>query len=152
VLILVQRKPHGDEIRALLTTMGLKGRYIQGSTSQEERERALADLESGELDYLIGTTIVDVGVDVPSIGMLINAGGGKAEVALRQRVGRVLRAKKLGPNVAFVVDFMDELNSHLRDHARQRRAIIEGTPGFAENILPPKKDFPWHLFSVRKAA
>jgi superfamily II DNA or RNA helicase len=152
VLILVQRKPHGDQIKELLTAHGLTSRYVQGSSDQETRERALHDLGAGKINVLIGTTILDVGVDVPSIGMIILAGGGKAEVALRQRIGRGLRAKKTGPNVAFIVDFMDELNSHLRDHARQRRQIVEATPGFAENILAPRKDFPWQLFSARKAA
>jgi superfamily II DNA or RNA helicase len=151
-LILVQRKNHGEEIGDLLTARGIRWRSIQGSTSQDERDRALADLAAGVIDVLIGTTILDVGVDVPSIGMVINGGGGKAEVALRQRIGRGLRAKKFGPNVAFFVDFVDELNSHLRDHARQRRAIVEMTPGFAEGILPKGADFPWHLFPEKIAA
>jgi superfamily II DNA or RNA helicase len=152
VLILVQRKKHGPFLLDLLRDAGLKAKQIQGENDQDERERALGQLERGALDVLIGTTIVDVGVDVPSIGMVILAGGGKAEVAHRQRIGRGLRAKKTGPNVAFIVDFTDELNSHLRDHARQRRNIIEQTPGFAEGILKPGQDFPWHLFQKKKAA
>ncbi|MBH8434009.1 hypothetical protein I8Q59_09430, partial [Acinetobacter baumannii] len=43
--------------------------------------------------------LLDGGVDVPAVGLIILAGGGKAEVALRQRIGRGLRAKKFGPNV-----------------------------------------------------
>ncbi len=149
VLVLVQRKAHGALIRELLDVHGLTSKSIQGSTSQADRDRALADLAEGRIDVLIGSNILDVGVDVPSIGMLINAGGGKAEVGTRQRIGRVLRAKKVGPNIAFVVDFTDELNGHLRDHARARRGIVEGTPGFVEGIV---KDFPWQLLANRKAA
>jgi superfamily II DNA or RNA helicase len=152
VLPLVQRKEHGLILCKLLREAGLAAQFIQGENNQGERTRALNAIGSGRLDVLIGTTILDVGVDVPSIGMVILAGGGKAEVALRQRVGRGMRAKKIGPNVIFVLDFADELNSHLRGHARERRAIIEATPGFAENILPPGADFPWELFSERKAA
>lgn len=152
VLILVQRKAHGALIRERLTVHGLTSRSIQGSTSQEDRDRALADLASGKIDVLIGSNILDVGVDVPSIGMVILAGGGKGEVQLRQRIGRGLRAKKFGPNIAFFVDFTDNLNGHLRDHARTRRGIIEATPGFVEGILPPRKDFPWALLEKKKAA
>lgn len=152
VLILVTAKKHGPILLDLLRAKGLRAKQIQGENDQNERERALAQLEAGELDVLIGTTIIDVGVDVPSIGMVILAGGGKAEVALRQRIGRGLRAKKTGPNVAFVIDYSDQMNSTLRDHARQRRNIVEQTPGFAENILKPGQDFPWHLFSERKVA
>ena len=60
---------------------------------------------------------------------------------LRQRVGRGLRAKKSGPNVAFIVDFEDIYNDHLKVHFQQRHAIIAGTPGFAENIIPTGTEF-----------
>jgi hypothetical protein len=45
------------------------------------------------------------------------------------------------PNFAFIVDFDDGNNKHLIKHAKQRRAIVEQTPGFAEGILPRGKDF-----------
>lgn len=101
---------------------------------------------------LIGSTILDVGVDVPAVGMVILAGGGKAEVALRQRIGRGLREKKNGlPNIALVVDFEDLGNNHLRDHARQRKAIIEATPGFREGILRPGEDFDYAVLGLMRA-
>lgn len=93
------------------------------------------------MQCLIGSTILDVGVDVPSVGLVVLAGGGKAEVAHRQRIGRGLRAKKKGPNVALVVDFDDSINSHLKEHAVTRENILRTTPGFAERILPPGVDF-----------
>lgn len=151
VMILVQRKAHGKVLLDKLHAVGVVSEFILGESSQENRESALARLGAGKLQVLIGTTILDVGVDVPAVGMVILAGGGKAEVALRQRIGRGLRSKKSGPNVAFIIDFVDEGNQHLRDHARQRRAIIESTPGFVENILEPGKDFPWKLFEEKAA-
>jgi superfamily II DNA or RNA helicase len=155
VLILVTMKAHGVELKKLLTAGGLRVEYIQGEDDQTGRKAALNRLKTGKTQVLIGTTIVDVGVDVPAIGMVILAGGGKAEVAHRQRIGRGLRAKKAPlPNVAFIVDFDDGINQHLRDHARQRRAIVEATPGFVEGILGDKEDFPWELFEkvARKVA
>lgn len=145
-MILVQRKSHGVAIREALVERGLRAVFIQGENNEKERRKALAALEAGEIDALIGTNILDVGVDVPAVGTIVLLGGGKEQVALRQRVGRGLRAKKKGPNVAFILDFMDFGNDHLRDHYRQRRAIIEATPGFAENILPDNTDFDWEMF------
>jgi superfamily II DNA or RNA helicase len=152
VLILTQRKQHGALLHDRMKAEGLRVQFIQGENDQTERKRALQSLEKGRIDVLIGSTIVDVGVDVPAIGLVVLAGGGKAEVALRQRIGRGLRAKKTGANVAFILDFTDELNMTLRDHARERRGIVEATPGFAEQILPPGVDFPWELFSLKRAA
>lgn len=141
VLVLIKRQKHGKILATMLASQGIRAVFIYGESNKKKRDQALADLKAGRIDVLIGSTILDVGVDVPAIGMLILAGGGKAEVATRQRIGRGLRAKAEGPNVCLVVDFDDGHNKHLIKHARQRRAIVEETAGFAENILSTKDDF-----------
>lgn len=141
-MILVQHKAHGALLKDMLTHIGIKCLFMYGEHSQDERKLALSNLKTGKIDALIGSTILDVGVDVPAVGMIILAGGGKAEVALRQRIGRGLRAKESGvKNVAYIVDFCDEFNNHLRTHSKTRRAIIESTNGFAQGILPIGTDF-----------
>lgn len=142
-MVLVQRKAHGDALRKAMTAAGLRVEFIHGVHDQERRQRSLDKLKAAEIDVLIGSTILDVGVDVPAVGLIVLAGGGKAEVALRQRIGRGLRAKKDGPNICMVLDFEDGGNKYLKDHAKQRRGIVESTPGFSENILPDGTDFPY---------
>lgn len=135
-MMLVQHKAHGNVLCDMLKRAGLRVEFIYGEDNQKARTRALKALGSGELDVLIGSTILDVGVDVPSVGVIVLAGGGKAEVATRQRIGRGLREKKNGmPNVAFIVDAADDHNTHLKGHYLQRRQIVESTPGFAENVV-----------------
>lgn len=134
-LMLVQHKAHGHVLVAMLTRAGLRVEFIDGDSSQPERQAALNALAGGGLDVLVGSTILDVGVDVPALGMVVLAGGGKAEVAMRQRIGRGLREKKKGPNVALVVDVYDEHNNHLRGHSAERQEVIKSTPGFAENVV-----------------
>jgi superfamily II DNA or RNA helicase len=146
-MILVGRKDHGKKLEDMLKAAGVRCRFIFGEHEQDERKAALEALGRGDIDALIGSTILDVGVDVPAVGLIVLAGGGKAEVATRQRVGRGLRAKKFGPNVAFVVDFIEAANTTLRDHQNERLAIVRGTPGFAENIVA---DFDYSIF--KKAA
>lgn len=143
VMALVQHTAHGDLLKHMLTLAGLRVRFISGECDHATRKAALQELADKKIDVLIGTTILDVGVDVPATGMIILTGAGKAEVALRQRIGRGLRAKKSGPNVAFIVDFEDIFNDHLKVHYQQRHAIVSGTPGFAENIIPPGTDFDY---------
>lgn len=150
VMVLVQRKEHGKRLLEMLEAAGLRSNFIFGENDQATRKRALGALKDGKTQVLIGSTILDVGVDVPAVGMIILAGGGKAEVALRQRIGRGLRAKKSGPNVAFIVDFSDQWNEHLAKHAYQRLEIIKGTPGFAENVLAPGSNFDFDSFGLAK--
>lgn len=134
-MVLVVRSQHGETIKALMEQAGLRVAFIFGSHKQEVRKKALQQLKDGELDCLIGSTILDVGVDVPSVGLIAIAGGGKAEVGMRQRIGRGLRAKKHGPNVCLVVDFRDEHNKILRRHAKEREQIVRETKGFGENVV-----------------
>lgn len=153
VMVLVQQKAHGAMLEEQLRKLGVRAKFIFGENDQTERKEALSQLATGAIHVLIGSTILDVGVDVPAVGMVILAGGGKAEVALRQRIGRGLRAKKRGPNIALIVDFFDEHNRYLKDHALQRLQIIKGTEGFAENILPDGRDFDFEALGLaRKAA
>jgi superfamily II DNA or RNA helicase len=142
-LILINRRKHGEILLGALRDAGVKTAFIFGEHQNDERQRALRALASGELQALIGSTILDVGVDVPAVGLVVLAGGGKAEVAHRQRIGRGLRAKKTGPNLCHVLDFADAGNRTLQEHALTRRAILLQTPGFAENILPEGGDFDY---------
>ena len=79
--------------------------------------------------------------------MVILAGAGRAEVALRQRIGRGLRAKKKGPNVCFIVDIDDDFTNHPISHAAQRRAFVLNTPEFNEGVAD---EFPYRLFEEEK--
>ena len=106
----------------------------------------------GEIDGVIGTTILDVGVDVPAIGLVQLAGGGKAEVALRQRIGRGLRAKKGMTNIAFIADYSCNANYTLREHSKQREMIVRTTPGFVEGVLDDEEEFPWWKFEKKIVA
>lgn len=143
VMCLVQQKDHGKILDQMMKKAGLRSNFIFGEDKAEERQKRLTQLKNHEIDVLIGSTILDVGVDVPAVGMVILAGAGKAQVANRQRIGRGLRAKKNGPNVCFVVDFDDPFNEHLYVHALARKRIILMTPGFNEGFVD---EFPYELF------
>lgn len=148
VMILVQQTAHGRLLKKQLNEAGVITDFISGECDQKKRQAALDKLKDGKLNCLIGSTILDVGVDVPAVGMVILAGGGKAEVALRQRIGRGLRAKKNMPNVCFIIDFTDRHNAHLFKHSSMRRSIVAETPGFAENVLA--KPFKFEDYDLKR--
>ncbi len=140
VMLLIIRKRHGVRLRNMLNDAGIRCAFIQGEDSQATRLGAIQALKDRKIDVLIGSNILDVGVDVPAVGAVGICGGYKAEVSLRQRIGRGAREKKFGPNIFFVFDFTDSINNHLRDHARERRMIVDTTPGFAEGVV---SEFPF---------
>ncbi|HHT4259142.1 TPA: DEAD/DEAH box helicase [Klebsiella variicola] len=134
-MTLVRHERHGLILKEMMEEKGIIASFINGKSSAATRTHMLKELASGRIDVLIGSTILDVGVDVPSVGSVIIAGGGKAEVELRQRVGRGLRKKKGRDNVCFIADFIDTSNKYLISHSYERKHIIESTPGFSEGLL-----------------
>ncbi|MFV8944309.1 DEAD/DEAH box helicase [Moellerella wisconsensis] len=147
-MLLVRLKRHGQILKEMLTDLGIRTEFIFGESKQKERLQQLNKLRNREIDVLIGSTILDVGVDVPGVGGVILAGGGKAEVELRQRVGRGLRKKKDQANICFVIDFLDYSNNHLLKHSFERRVIIKETDGFHQGILPEGSELPFNLLNA----
>ena len=121
VLILVNIIEHGDNIVELLNDMGIPNAFIHGELPLDYREQQLDNMREGKLKVLIATTIADEGVDISGIDMLILGAGGKSLRQTLQRVGRALRKKKTGENVATIIDFVDYTNKHLLNHSKERR-------------------------------
>lgn len=119
VLILVEEIGHGNLVDdALWNDTGgvfIPHQFIHGTEDSGTRRKALADFASGNLPVLIASTILDEGVDVPTIDALILAGSRKSRIRTMQRLGRGLRGKKL-----IVVEFANYTNKYLAEHSLQR--------------------------------
>ena len=70
----------------------LKVGLVHGRIKPAERDAEMARFRDGELDVLVGTTVIEVGVDVPEATMMIIEGADRFGLAqlhqLRGRVGR----------------------------------------------------------------
>jgi ATP-dependent DNA helicase RecG len=70
----------------------LKVGMVHGRMKPAERDAEMARFRDGDLDVLVGTTVVEVGVDVPAATMMIIEGADRFGLAqlhqLRGRVGR----------------------------------------------------------------
>lgn len=121
-VILVKRIDHGKDLDKRLWTFHQKSflphQFICGKEPSNVRRKAIKDFSEGELRSLIATSILDQGVDMPSINVLILAGGGESSIKTLQRVGRGIRKGETGKLI--VVDFADFQNRHLLKHSLQR--------------------------------
>jgi ATP-dependent DNA helicase RecG len=65
---------------------------VHGRMKPAERDAAMAAFRDGQLDVLVGTTVVEVGVDVPEASLMVVEGADRFGLAqlhqLRGRVGR----------------------------------------------------------------
>lgn len=118
-LILCEQIEHGKAIdQALWTATGdvfIPHLFIHGEEATEVRANALKDFGERKLPVLVASTILDEGVDVPTIDALILAGSRKSRIKTMQRLGRGLRGSKL-----IAVEFANFTNDYLLKHSLER--------------------------------
>ena len=90
-----------------------------------ERDAEMTRFRDGELDVLVGTTVVEVGVDVPAATMMVIEGADRFGLAqLHQLRGRVGRGGSIESFCVLVSDSTDEV-------AQARlKAVAETHDGF----------------------
>lgn len=137
-LILVSQIKHGIELAksiskyndkkvAMLTGGRKVSIYLNGMVIDEyidKEDKIKEEFQDGLIDALIGTSVYDEGVDVPSLASVILAGGGKSKLKLLQRIGRGLRPKK-DDNTTIIVDFQDKFNVITRKQFRERKVLFD---------------------------
>jgi len=151
VLIFVNRIEHGRNLLRLLADCKndlsnvwfLSGGNTahtcdhRGMTrSQWDYNTILSELRGEERFIIIGSSVMDEGVDFPFIDALILAGAGRKWRRHIQRYGRGLRPKK--DNRLFLVDFVDHHHFWLKAQSQARKEVCESEGYFEveyENLL-----------------
>jgi ATP-dependent DNA helicase RecG len=87
---LVAAKAEWERLTALLPSLRIG--LVHGQMKAVDRDREVGRLRDGELDVLVGTTVLEVGVDVPRATMMVVQAADRFGLAqlhqLRGRVGR----------------------------------------------------------------
>ena len=118
-LVLVKQVKHGKLLQDLIPG----SRFLSGKDPGVERIEVYEQMRSGELKTIIATTIADMGLDLPILGALVLAGGGKSSTRHLQRIGRIARPFP-GKESALVIDFDDShVHKWFSDHYKRRRQI-----------------------------
>jgi superfamily II DNA or RNA helicase len=121
-LILVNKIQHGEILERIGNRLKIRIKFIQGRDSGDVRELLREALNSKSVDCVIATTIWKEGVNIPSLDCIINAGGGKSEIATLQSIGRGLRTTKDKTEV-LLIDIFDRSHHFLINHFGERLCI-----------------------------
>tara|TARA_R100000008_G_scaffold32013_2_gene17876 strand:- start:1487 stop:2842 length:1356 start_codon:yes stop_codon:yes gene_type:complete len=113
-LIIVKDLKHAELLHSLIPNSF----KLEGKDDLSVRKKTIDDFKKGDVSVLIGTTIMQTGIDIPEITHLINARGLKSEIATLQALGRALRIHK-SKNQVFIYDFFDRA-PYLEKHAKER--------------------------------
>jgi ATP-dependent DNA helicase RecG len=125
---------------------GVKVGLAHGRMRPEEKEQTMAAFSAGELDLLVATTVIEVGVDVPNASLMVIENAERLGLAqLHQLRGRVGRGAQQSDCVLMY-------QPPLGDMAKARLAILrESQDGFeiAEKDLELRG--PGELLGTRQA-
>lgn len=135
-LVLFNSLAHGKILYDLISDE-IPCAMLDGSDTQEERDKVKKDLLAGRLSCVLASKIFDIGVDIPSLSGLVVACGGKSTVKAIQRIGRVIR-RYPGKKFAGIVDFDDNCK-FLDKHSKIRYKIYKSEDGFEVHWTPKKK-------------
>ena len=119
ILILTKSLDHGRTLDN--SFKGLQCEFLEGAKSVGERYESISRFRNhGEGSILIGTRILQTGINIEEITHLINARGMRSEIATIQALGRALRVSDNKDEV-YVYDFLDK-EKYLSKHSRERIA------------------------------
>ncbi|XP_039268947.2 putative ATP-dependent RNA helicase DDX43 [Styela clava] len=102
VLVFVGRKTTADNLSADLIMMNIICQSIHGGREQYDREQALNDFKSGEVNILVATDVASRGLDVADISHVFNYDYPRNTEEYVHRVGRTGRAGRSGTSITLV--------------------------------------------------
>lgn len=122
VFIDVKRIDHGERLEDQIENAV----FLQGDDDTEIREKVLSRFENQEENFVLISTLLKEGVDLPSMSAIILAGGGKSDISVIQTIGRALRPKN--GEKARIVDIKD-IGRFIGEHYRERQKTMNNYYG-----------------------
>lgn len=130
-IILVKWSKHAELLKELMPEAEVLTSSGKLKKSPEKRKGILDLMRQRKIMCIIGTSLLDEGIDIPAAGAGIFAGGGKSSTRALQRVGRIIRIDENDPDkqTAYIEEFFDHCK-WMDIHAKMRRQIYETEPEF----------------------
>ena len=118
---------------------GIAARAVWGTSSSDERRRALADLAGGAISALFTVDLFNEGIDVPNVDTLLLLRPTESATLFLQQLGRGLR-RAHGKSMCTVLDFVGLHRREFRFDLRFR-ALLGGTRRDLERQV--ERNFPF---------
>jgi len=93
-LILVKQYAQGNYIKNLMPNVP----FLTGKMTSTARKKHINNLRTRESLGMIATTLADEGLDIPTLDVVIMAGGGASATRINQRIGRTIRKDRVSKN------------------------------------------------------
>ena len=116
---------HAKYMAVQFQNLGIAAVAVWAETPDDERKRALVDLEAGRIQVVFSVDLFNEGVDVPTVDTLLMLRPTDSATLFLQQLGRGLRLAE-GKTVCTVLDFVGQHRREFR-FDRRYRALLGGT-------------------------
>ena len=137
-LVFTRTKHRADRVAAHLARQGVKAQRIHGDRTQGQRTEALAGFKKGQYRVLVATDIAARGIDVASLGHVVNLDVPKSPDDYIHRIGRTGRMEATGDAFTFVSP-MEEEELATIERAIGKRLPRVMLPDFDYDTPPPPR-------------
>jgi superfamily II DNA/RNA helicase len=136
-IIFVNTQVECDQIADEVRAHGFYASALHGAMNQSVRNRRLASLREGHIQFLVATDVAARGIDVPTITHVFNFGLPMKAEDYTHRIGRTGRAGRSGTAVTFA-EGRDRRRLFDIEHHQQQKIPAETIAG-----LEPKQAMPF---------
>ncbi|HEY7148769.1 MAG TPA: DEAD/DEAH box helicase [Gaiellaceae bacterium] len=112
-LVFVRTKRGAERLATKLARHGVKALTMHGDMSQNARQRALRQFESGKVGVLVATDVAARGLDLDDITQVINYDPPDEDKGYVHRTGRTGRAGRSGTAITLVLPEQQAETSHV---------------------------------------
>ena len=105
------RRTHAKDAMELLRASGIDAHYVDGETSDEDRQGLFGRLNAGAIDYICNVGVIERGTDIPRVSCIQMCTAVGSVVRWRQMIGRGSRIHPAKKD-CLVLDH----SSGIRDH------------------------------------
>lgn len=104
-LVFCSRQAEARELAEKFTVAGHPAVALTNEDSAARRQRVVAQLEKGKIEYIVTVDLFNEGVDIPSLNQIVMLRNTQSSVVFIQQLGRGLR-KYPGKDYVTVLDFI----------------------------------------------
>lgn len=105
------RRSHAREAMEMLQAAGVEARYVDGKTSDDDRNKLFQMLSNGEIDYICNVGVIERGTDIPRVSCIQLCTAIGSVVRYRQMIGRGSRVHP-DKDCCLVIDHADNVSRH----------------------------------------
>lgn len=138
VLVFVRKKEVADEVSKELNLSGLNTAVIHGGKSSGDRSRALEGFKEGKVRVLVATDIAARGLDIPTLGIVMNYDIPHVTGDYIHRIGRTGRAGAKGLAITLVSP-LEMVALKEVERLMGKNIPQEKLEGYAPKIIPKQK-------------